>query len=118
VQIAVNNTVPPIIDQLTATPSTLTPPDHRIVDVTIAALAAPACGTTATCQIVSVSSNETANGTGDGNTSTDWVITGLLTLQLRAERSGTGSGRIYTIVVRCTDSAGNSSTKNVTVTVS
>ena len=86
--------------------------------LTIAALAAPACGTTATCQIVSVSSNETANGTGDGNTSTDWVITGPLTLQVRAERSGTGSGRIYTIVVRCTDSAGNSSTKSVTVTVS
>ena len=84
--------------------------------MTIAALAAPACGTTATCQIVSVSSNETANGTGDGNTSTDWVITGPLTLQVRAERSGTG--RIYTIVVRCTDSAGNSSTKSVTVTVS
>jgi hypothetical protein len=89
-----------------------------MVDVTIAALVAPACGTTATCQIVSVSSNETANGAGDGNTSTDWAITGPLSLELRAERSGTGSGRIYTIVVRCTDSFGNSSTKSVAVTVS
>jgi hypothetical protein len=118
VQISVINTVPTTISQLTATPSTLTPPDHRMVDVTIAALVAPACGTTATCQIVSVSSNETANGAGDGNTSTDWAITGPLSLQLRAERSGTGSGRIYTIVVRCTDSFGNSSTKSVAVTVS
>jgi hypothetical protein len=118
VQITVNNTVLPTIDQLTATPSSLAPPDHRMVDVSIAALVTPACGTTAGCQIVSVSSNEATNGTGDGNTATDWVITGPLTVQLRAERSGNGSGRVYTVTVRCTDSAGNSSTRSVTVTVS
>ena len=64
-----------------------------------------------------VSSNEPVNGTGDGDTAPDWVITGNLTVDLRAERSGTGSGRVYTITVRCTDASGNSSTKTVTVTV-
>jgi len=118
VQMTVRNTVPPSIDQLTATPSALAPPDHRMVDVSVAAFATPACGTTATCQISSVGSNESSNGTGDGNTSIDWVITGPLTLQLRAERSGSGSGRIYTITVTCTDSDGASSTRTVTVTVS
>jgi hypothetical protein len=116
-QLTVNNTVPPAVTDLAATPSTLTPPDHRMVDVTIAALVAPACGTTATCQIVSVSSNEPANAEGDGNTDPDWVIADPLHLQLRAERSGTGSGRVYTIDVRCTDSARNSTMKSVIVTV-
>ena len=38
-------------------------------------------------------------------------------LQLRAERAGNGPGRIYTITVRASDAAGNSSTQNVTVSV-
>jgi hypothetical protein len=46
------------------------------------------------------------------------VVTGDLTLDLRAERSGTGSGRTYTITVVATDSAGNASApKTVTVFV-
>ena len=69
------------------------------------------------CHIKSVASNEPINGTGDGNTDPDWVITGPLTLQLRAERAGNRTGRIYTITVECTDGSGNSSTKAVTVVV-
>ena len=34
------------------------------------------------------------------------------TANLRAERSGTGTGRIYTITITATDSAGNVSTAN------
>ena len=37
----------------------------------------------------------------------DWEITGDLTLDLRAERSGSGTGREYTITVQCTDGTGN-----------
>ena len=40
------------------------------------------------CRIVSVTSNEAINAT-------DWKITGDLTLNLRAERSNRGTGRIY-----------------------
>jgi hypothetical protein len=36
---------------------------------------------------------------------------------LRAERSGLGSGRLYTLTVRCTDASGNASTAIGTVTV-
>jgi hypothetical protein len=64
-----------------------------------------------------VTSSEPANGTGDGNTSSDWEITGPLTVDLRAERAGTGSGRIYTITVECRDASGNVSTGTVQVTV-
>ncbi|HEV7488191.1 MAG TPA: hypothetical protein VGQ65_21155 [Thermoanaerobaculia bacterium] len=38
-------------------------------------------------------------------------------VNLRAERSGTGSGRIYTITVTCADGGGHTSTKTTQVTV-
>jgi len=36
---------------------------------------------------------------------------------LRSERSGKGSGRIYTITVTCSDPAGHTVVRTVTVTV-
>jgi hypothetical protein len=50
---------------------------------------------------VSVTSNEPVNGTGDGDTSPDWVVVDSHHVQLRAERAGNGNGRIYTINVTC-----------------
>jgi len=64
-----------------------------------------------------VNSNEPVNGLGDGDTAPDWIITGDLTVNLRAERSGIGNGRIYTITVTCKDACGNSSVGSTTVTV-
>ena len=91
-------------------------PDHRMVPVTIGAQATDNCGAV-TCEIIGVASSESANGTGDGNTSPDWVITGALTVNLRAERSGPGDGRVYAITARCTDAFGNSATNTISVTV-
>jgi hypothetical protein len=59
--------------------------------------------------VVDVGSNE---GTSD-----DWRIDGPLTVSLRADRDGRGSGRIYSIAMRCTDASGNVSTATTTVTV-
>ena len=64
-----------------------------------------------------VTSNEPVNGKGDGNTGSDWSITGDHTVKLRAERAGPGNGRIYTITVEATDDAGNTSTKTTKVRV-
>jgi hypothetical protein len=61
------------------------------------------------CRIVSIASNEPGPE--------DSFITGALTLKVRAERLGKGDGRIYTITVECTDTAGNVSTSTVTVRV-
>jgi hypothetical protein len=36
---------------------------------------------------------------------------------LRAERSGSGAGRVYTITVRCRDASNNSSTAKAAVRV-
>jgi len=84
----------------------------------MSATATDACSSSApVCQITGISSNEPVNGLGDGDTAPDWQITGPLTASLRAERSGTGTGRIYTVQVTCTDQQGLSSVKSTTVTV-
>jgi hypothetical protein len=69
------------------------------------------------CIIFSVESNEPVNGTDDGDTSPDWEIVNNHLVRLRAERSGLGTGRIYTITIRCTDASGNHTFKTVTVSV-
>jgi hypothetical protein len=111
-----NICTPLAIEQLTASSSVLWPPNHKMVSVTISPTLAGTCGMT-TCEILSVTSSEAVDSAGGGNASTDWEIGTGLTLQLRAERSGTGSGHVYTITVRCTDSSGNTAMRTVTVTV-
>jgi hypothetical protein len=111
------DTTSPTIASVTATPSTLWPPNHKMVPVSVAVSVTDVCDASASCEIVSVASNQPVDGAGDGHTSPDWVMTGPLTLQLRAERAGNLGPRVYTIGVACTDGSGNSSTKTVSVTV-
>jgi len=87
-----------------------------MVPVHVEVKASDACSEVSS-KIVSVTSSEPVNGHGDGNTSPDWRITGDLTVDLRAERSGPGKGRVYTIKVEISDGAGNKVTRNVTVLV-
>jgi hypothetical protein len=115
--VTVIDTTPPNINLLSATPSVLWPANHKMVPVSITGVASDNCGPTPVAKIMGVSSNEAINRPGDGNTAPDYQITGNLTLDLRAERSGTGSGRIYTVTVQATDASGNGSTKTVTITV-
>jgi len=55
-------------------------------------------------------------GKGD-HTTPDWQVTGDLRLDLRSERTGGGSGRLYTITVQCTDASGNAAAGTVSVSV-
>ena len=64
--------------------------------------------------IITISSNEPVDGTGDGDTSPDWEVIDAHHVLLRAERAGNGSGRIYTITVT-EHSAGSSSSSSVIV---
>lgn len=66
---------------------------------------------------MTVTSNEPVDGLGDGDTAPGWEITGDLAAQLRAERSGAGSGRLYTLEISCTDDAGNAAAAGASVTV-
>jgi hypothetical protein len=117
--VTVVDTTPPSISSVTASPDILWPANHKMVTVEVDLTVTDACDENVAdgCKIVSVASNEPINGPDDGNTAPDYEITGNLTLNLRAERSGTGNGRIYTVSLACTDASGSSSTQAVVVTV-
>lgn len=112
-------TTPPVISSLTAAPNVLQPPNHKMVEVTVSVVVTDNCDASVaqSCHIESVVSNEPISGTGEGDTEPDWQITGNLTVNLRAERAGSGAGRVYTIFVRCTDNAGQSSATATNVMV-
>jgi hypothetical protein len=115
--VTVVDTTPPVISNVAASPASLWPPNHKLVPVTLTVSVFDICDASPSCQVIGVTSNEPVNGPGDGNTSPDWRIVDNLLVELRAERSGGGSGRVYTITVRCTDDSGNSSTRDVQVPV-
>lgn len=110
------DTTPPVIASVTPSSGSLWPPNHKMVPITIAVSASDAASQSV-CKVVSVTSSEPANGLGDGDTAPDWMITGSFTVDLRSERSGTGSGRIYTITVSCVDSFGNTAVATTIVGV-
>jgi hypothetical protein len=107
--VTVVDRTPPIITSVTPSERQLWPPNNKLVPITLEVTATDNCSSVMTCEIISVSSNEEAEGEAD------WQITGSLSLKLRAQREGGGSGRFYTITVRCTDEAGNSSTSVASV---
>ena len=86
-------------------------------DIVLDVAASDSLGPVPVCSVTGVSSNEPQNGLGDGDTPNDWMITGALSVQLRAERASGGAGRTYTVALRCSDAAGNAATASTTVTV-
>lgn len=107
---------PPALN-VSVSPTTLWPPNHKYVTVQATVEVSDNADAAATLALVSVVSNEPDNGLGDGDTPNDIVIVDDFTFNLRAERSGTGSGRIYTITYQAADACGNSTVTTATVTV-
>jgi hypothetical protein len=116
--VTVNDVQKPSITGASVDKPELWPPNHKMVMVTVGYTTADNCtpASAIVCSL-SVSSNEPVNGTGDGDTSPDWEIVDANHVKLRAERSGGGTGRIYTITISCRDAAGNVQTQTVTVKV-
>ena len=117
VVVTVRDETAPTIASVSATPNVLTTRNHELVPVAVAVSASDGCGDGLRCRIVSVTSNEAVAGLWKGDVGPDWQITGDLTVNLRAERSPKGDGRVYTITVECTDASGNRATSTVTVVV-
>ncbi len=102
-------------------------PNHKFVTVSLSDCAQPAtdsCGNPLPLdkhgKILRVTSDEVedANGNGDGRTCEDMsLITGKSFVQLRAEREGTGDGRVYTIHYAITNDAGVSTQSTCRVVV-
>jgi hypothetical protein len=88
-----------------------------MMPITLAVGASDAVDAEPVCSVAGVSSNEPVSGTGQGDLAPDWTITGPLAMNLRAERAGSGSGRVYTIAITCADRAGNTSTTTARVRV-
>jgi hypothetical protein len=115
VNITVVDTTPPLLSGVSVSPNALWPPNHQMMDVILSYTVSDVCCATATT--ISVASNEPINSTGDGDTAPDWEIVDEHHVRLRAERSATRTGRVYTITIISRDCAGNSTSKAVTVIV-
>lgn len=110
------DTTPPSLE-VSVAPSVLWPPNHKLKTVRATVSASDGTDPDPVLTLVSVTSNEPDNGTGDGDTPNDILIVDDFTFKLRAERAGSGSGRIYTITYQLTDTCGNTTTASATVTV-
>ena len=105
----------PVISGATVNTPVLESMNHKMQDVRVTYSTSDNCGTPTVT--LTVSSNEPINGTGDGDMAPDWEVVNSNLVRLRAERAGTGKGRVYTITITASDSGGHSSRQAVTVTV-
>jgi hypothetical protein len=114
--VAVVDTTPPVIESIVASPNLIWPPNHKLKRIRLVVNATDSCGD-ATWRIAEVTSNEADDEQGSGNTAPDWVIEGDQKVWVRAERSGRGHGRSYTIKIEATDASGNSTFGDVRLCV-
>jgi hypothetical protein len=120
--VTVRDTTPPNLTVL-ADPQSLWPPNHELVTVNIAGQVRDLCDPNPQVALVSVTSSEPddAPGMGDGNTTGDIAGADLGTadgqVDLRAERNGSGPGRVYQLTYRAVDASGNSTPAFAVVTV-
>lgn len=112
--------VPPKLT-LALSQTRLWPPDHKLITINASISVTDNCDPNPRVRLVSVTSNEPDNGLGDGDTANDVQGAALgtddRTFQLRAERSGRGTGRVYTVTYEASDASGNTTTQQQTVTV-
>lgn len=91
---------PPLVD-CAASPDTLWPPDHKLVEIGVAVSVSDALSGGGGFVLTSVASSEPDDGTGDGARLNDTqgfqIGTPDTTGWLRAERAGSGNGRVYTL---------------------
>ncbi|HSC90922.1 MAG TPA: VWA domain-containing protein [Gaiellaceae bacterium] len=87
----------------------LWPPNHKLVSGRIAGVTDPD-GDPVSLTITGITQDEPvdATGNGDGNTSPDATIGSGGAFAVRAERAGTGDGRVYAIAFTASDGLGGS----------
>ncbi|HKW87592.1 MAG TPA: PKD domain-containing protein [Candidatus Acidoferrales bacterium] len=111
---------------LTLSPRILWPPNHELVDVTATVNANDSCDASPAVSLVSITSSEPDQGLGDGDQPNDIQAIGggplsfgtdVHAFLLRAERSGMGPGRIYTVTYKVVDTAGNATQTSAQVLV-
>lgn len=118
--VSVDDPTPPVIYGV-PDPAVLWPPNHKLIDVHVDLLVFDSCDDTPEVELISITSNEPENGTGDGNTTDDIQGAAIGTddrdFALRSERAGPLDGRVYTAVYRAFDLGDNTSDAFVQVIV-
>jgi hypothetical protein len=100
--------LPSEINSPSASPGSLWPPNHKFVEVRIDYnTSSSTCPTDCT---LSVASNE-------GDVDSESHVVDANHVLLAAERDGSGSGRVYTIAITCTNPVGDVTTERVNVVV-
>ena len=106
--VTVRDTQAPTLSMV-ITPTRLWPPNHTMHVVSRGVAASDVCDPAPTVAFA-IGSDEPVNGLGDGDTAPDWAVQqsgSRYDVSVRAERSGLGDGRVYTIDAVPTDRAGN-----------
>jgi len=103
--------------EVSLSPDTLWPVNHKYVQVVATVEATDNFDPNPTVTLVLVTSSDPEDGLGDGKTTADIEVVDGFTFNLRAERSGKGQDRVYTITYEVTDACGNSTMASATVTV-
>ena len=110
--VRVRDTTAPAIT-IAAAPLNIWPPNHKYVTVSLSALGISVRDMDPNVRpenvrITKVTSDEADDGYGDGDTAHDMVVArDGRSVQLRAERDGSGNGRVYLVHLAVTDRAGN-----------
>ncbi|TVY07487.1 Ig-like domain-containing protein [Paenibacillus cremeus] len=101
--------------------NTLWPANHQLASITASVTAADSLSGINSIVLTSITSNEPDNGLEAGDQSNDiqgaefgTFDTGFM---LRAERTGNGTGRMYTITYTVTDNAGNTTNASAIIVV-
>jgi hypothetical protein len=102
---------------VSVTPNTLWPPNHQMVEIKVNMTVSDNVDPNPIVKLESITSNEGQNVQGDGNTSTDIEVKPNGQVFLRAERSGNGTGRLYTLTYTARDAAGNTTQATAQVKV-
>jgi hypothetical protein len=117
--VKIDRTPPVLACSVSGTP-TVWPPNHKMVAWNPIVTVTDAVSS-ATFKLVAFYSNENDGGKGDGHTDDDmtgWTLNTPDTSGfVRAERSGDGHGRVYTLKYLATDLAGNTASCSLSLTV-
>jgi uncharacterized repeat protein (TIGR01451 family) len=121
VTVGADTTAPSL--SVTLSPSRLAPPNHQLVEVTANIQVSDTCDPDPIVKLVSITSNEPDSSRDPNIPDVPNDIQGAALgtddrqFQVRAERLGTGTGRVYTVTYEAEDTSGNKTTQQAVITV-
>lgn len=116
VTVIVQDTTPPDFN-LSVTPTTLWPPNRKMIEITPARTVSDICDDSPEVLLMSITMSEGGEVINDWHTNDNVQVNGIDSIYLRAQRGGAGGDRIYTITYKAVDDSGNVTVQSVTVVV-